>query len=173
MLAKIGIIAVIPFILMGALLITTDTIVVDVREGGPGGHHILVPVPLPLAKVALNFVPEDETTIVCPELYRYRDTLLRVVEELRYAPDGELVRVEEPGTLVSIVKDGSNLKIEVHEDGTDVDIKFPLKAAVRFLTSLEGEEFSAKDLVAAATNTMNGQVVHVVDGEDEVTISVW
>jgi len=173
MLAKIGLIAFIPFLLLGAFLVTTDTVVVDVREGGPDGHHIVAPVPLPLAKFVLNCVPDEETTIVCPELWRYRDTLVKVVDELRYAPDGELVRVEEPGTFVSIVKNGSDLDIEVHDGDSDVEVKFPLKAAARFLARLDGEEFQAKDLLAAATNTMSGQVVHVTDGNDEVKISVW
>lgn len=173
MFLKLGIIFAVPLVLMGGFLLVTDTVVVDVREGGPDGHHIVVPVPLPLAQLALNFAPEEETTITCPELWRYRDAIGRVVEELRKAPDGELVRVEEADTFVSIRKEGSQLLVYVEEDESTVKVKFPLKAVKRFLARLDGDTFTARDLLASASNTMHGQVVHVRDGDDEVKISVW
>jgi hypothetical protein len=127
-----------------------------------------------IASAALNFVPEDETRIHCPELWRYREVIRRVADELRHAPDGELVRVEEPGTFVRVAKQGRYLRVEV-VDGPDceVNVKFPIDSLARFMDRLEGESFSARDLLAALNNTMSGNIVHVRDGDDEVKISVW
>jgi len=170
MFAKIGLLIAIPFILLGMALVTTDTAVVDVREEGT---HLVVPVPLPLVHAALAFVPREESSITCPKLWRYRDAIAQVVEELDRAPDGELVRVVEPGTFVSITKEGRSLGVRVRDDGTEVDVKLPLAAARNFLARLEGDTFTAKDLLASVTHTMSGRVVQVRDGDTRVKVSIW
>lgn len=173
MLAKLGAIVAIPFVLLIGVVVTTDTVVVDVKDK-EDGVHLVIPVPMPLVNFALNFAPQDETTIECAELWQYREPLRRVVAELRKAPDGEFVRVEERDTFVTIRKQGGNLLIHVEEGAeTKVDVKFPLKAADRFLARLDGETFTAKDLMASIGNTTHGEVVHVVDGSAEVKITVW
>ena len=42
---------------MLATVASLGVVVVDVREGGPDGHHIVVPVPLVLAQAALAVAP--------------------------------------------------------------------------------------------------------------------
>ena len=173
MLLKIGVILAIPVVLMGTMAFTTDTVFVDVREGGPDGMLLFIPVPMPLARAALSFVDEGDMAIECPELWRYRDTILKVVRELRHAPDGELVRVQQTGTFVSIEKRGNELAIQVRDGESEVEARLPLKAAERFLTRLDDDTFTPKDILAAMNNTATGQLVHVRDGEDEVKVWVW
>ena len=173
MITKIAVLAMIPFAMTMGMFLTTDTMFVDVKEGGEDGIHLFVPVPMFLASAAMRFVPEEETTLECEELWRYRHAISRVVDELRDAPDGELVRVEERNTLVTITKDGNNLLVHVLEDDTEVKAKLPLNAAHRFLARLEGPTFSVKDLLGATNNTMFGEVVHVTEGDTEVRVWVF
>jgi len=172
MLAKVGLLALIPVVLILGLALTTDTAFVDVKTDDV---HLFVPVPMIVAQVALNFVPEDETEITCPELWRYREPIARVIDELRRGPDGELVSVRDGDTFVLITKEGSNLHVQVETDDgdTQVDVRVPLSAAKKFLARLDGPTFSAKDLLASVNNTINGQVAHVVAEDAEVKVWVW
>ncbi|NNF07867.1 MAG: hypothetical protein HKN21_13975 [Candidatus Eisenbacteria bacterium] len=170
MFAKIGIIAAIPFILLGAFIATTDTAIVDVKDGDT---RIIVPVPVTLAKIAMNFVPQDEMTMESPELYQYRDAIDKVLRELDHAPDGEFVRVKDGQSEVVVEKRGRHFHVEVDDDGTMVRAKMPIKAARRFIDRIDDETFNAKDLLDSFSNTTTGNVVHVIDGDTEVKITIW
>jgi hypothetical protein len=174
MLTKLAILCMIPFAMTMGLFLTTDTMFVDVNvDEGPGGDnfHIFVPVPMFLASAAMNMVPADEMEIECEELWRYREPISKVIEELRRAPDGELVRVEERDTFVTIEKKGNDLRIHVIDGEEEVKVKFPLSAARRFLARLDGPVFNAKDLLAATNNTMFGEVVNV--NADDAQVRIW
>lgn len=53
--SKLGLVFGIPL----AILALTGVMVVDVREGGPDGHRIVLPVPMLLAEVVLCVMPQD------------------------------------------------------------------------------------------------------------------
>ena len=174
MLTKMAILCMIPFAMTMGLFLTTDTMFVDVNvHEGPGGDnlHLFVPVPMFLASAAMSFVPEQDMEIECEELWRYREPISRVIEELRNAPDGQLVKVEERDTFVTIEKKGNDLRIHVIDGEDEVKVKFPLSAARRFLARLDGPAFNAKDLLAATNNTMFGEIVHV--NADDADVRIW
>lgn len=161
----------IPAIFLG-LLASADYAVIDVRQGGPDGMRIIVPVPVSLARLALNFAPAEAKYIEVPEIGQYLPYAERIVEELRGIPDGLLVEIEERHTHVIIEKVGENLDIHV-EDGSDiVDVTVPLNAVLDVLKAYDGTGFDTRDVLRAVRH-LRGDVVHVRSDEEEVRIWVW
>ena len=105
---KLAIVLGVPIALL-ATVASLGIVVVDVREGGPGGSHVVVPVPLVLAQTAVAlapaFAPEDKMRVP-DEALEHMGLAREVIEALAAAPDGELVRVEERNELVVIAKEG-------------------------------------------------------------------
>lgn len=161
----------VPIVMFG-VVISADYAVVDVREGGPDGMHIIIPVPLALARAALSFAPEDAQYIPCPEISGYIPDMQRVVGQLRGARDGVLVSVEERDETVLIRKVGENLEIDVDGDGEEVHVTIPLDAVVGVLDQYDGEGFHTKDLIRSI-GEVHGQLVHVRDGNEEVKVWIW
>jgi len=160
-----------PLVFVG-LLATADYAVVDVREGGPDGMHLIVPVPLSIARMALTFAPDEAKYVEVPEIAQYLPYAERVIEELRGAPDGILVQVEERGESVRIEKVGEALDVHVNEDGSVVDVTVPLDAVIDVLRAYDGRGFDTRDVIRAVGRA-HGNVVHVKDGEDEVKVWIW
>lgn len=151
-------------------------LVVDVREGGPQGQRVVVPVPLVLAQAALAFVPETHTRVELPQEARENLPLARrVVEALAAAPDAELVRVEDGRDLVVVEKAGDVLRVRVSEgDGEQVDVSVPLAAVQEILLDAEDGELDARDVVRALRyNLRHGDLVRVSDHGDRVNVWVW
>jgi hypothetical protein len=169
----------IPLALLATLLtacFATGVAVVDVREGGPDGHRVVVPVPLVIAQAALALAPADATRL---DLSEHGGAELReqlraahgVLEALADAPDGELVRVEEPGTQVVIEKRGGSLHVEVHDGDDDVEVNVPLDAALEAVSG--SGEIDASALVGALRQSRLTKIVDVRSGEDHVQVAIW
>jgi len=154
------------------LLASADYAVVDVREGGPDGMHIIVPVPLSLARIALNFAPSEAKYVEVPEIARYLPYADRIVAELRSAPDGVLVSVEERDQTVHVEKIGDTLEVHVNDDGSVVDVTIPLDAVMDVVRAYDGGGFDTRDLLRAVGRA-HGNLVHVRDGDEEVKVWVW
>src|SRR5512134_1208780 len=95
-------------IAMLATVASLGIVVVDVREGGPDGSRIVVPVPLVFAQAALAIAPmaaPDDKLRLPHEAAEHMGLAREVVEALAAAPDGELVRVEERGEQVVVTKE--------------------------------------------------------------------
>ena len=161
----------VPIVMVG-VVVSADYAVVDVREGGPDGMHIFIPVPLALARVALTFAPQEAQYVPCPEISEYIPDIQRAVGELRRARDGVLVSVEERDETVLIRKVGENVEIDVDGDGEEVHVTVPLDALVDMLDQYDGEGFYTKDLIKSIGG-MRGEVVHVRDGDEEVKVWIW
>ena len=148
----------------------------DVREGGPEGQRIVVPVPLVVAQAALAFVPEVHTRVELPDEAREHLPLAHaVIEALAAAPDAELVRVEDADDLVVIEKAGDQLRVHVTEgDGESVEVSVPLAAVQEILEDAEDGELDARDVVRALRyNLRHGDLVRVADHGDRVNVWVW
>ena len=61
---KVAAILATPLVASGLFLGATGVLLVDVREGGPDGMHIVVPVPLIVAQAALSFAPEEARMVL-------------------------------------------------------------------------------------------------------------
>lgn len=147
-------------------------VVVDVREGGPAGTHIVVPVPLVLAQAALTFVPEEKVRVKMDRAEKYLPLAREMVEALAQGPDGELVRVEEPGEEVVITKEGDTLHVRVHDKDDDVTVNVPLRLALAAVPDAHGRIRMA-NLAGALGSTRFTDLVDVQSGRDHVKVSVW
>lgn len=155
-----------------ALLLSADYAVVDVREGGPDGMRLIIPVPLTIAQIALNFAPAEAKYIQVPEIAPYLPYAERVIEELRGARDGILVSVEERDETVLVRKVGDALEVQVDDHGEEVHATVPFDLVLDILRSYDGEGFDTRDLLRAV-RSVHGDLVHVRNGDEEVKIWIW
>jgi hypothetical protein len=173
--AKLAVILAIPIALL-ATVASLGVLVVDVREGGPDGHRILVPVPLVLAQAALAvapaFAPVDELRIPHKEALRHMGVAREVLQALADAPDGELVRVEERDELVVVAKEGRTLRVQVSGHRENVSVNVPLHLALQALPGEDGRIPTAA-LAGALSAVRFTDLVDVQDGDDHVRIWVW
>jgi hypothetical protein len=147
--------------------------VVDVREGGPNGHHFVIPVPLAVAQTALAFVPADRMHVPMDrEAAKHLPVAREVLEALAAGPDGEIVRVEEEDQLVVVEKQGRSLHVRVRERGNDVDVNLPLAVALAALPDAKGR-ISTGVLATALWSTRFTDLVEVHDGDDHIKVSVY
>ena len=146
--------------------------VVDVREGGPDGHHIVVPVPLALVQTALAFAPEEKVRVKLGRAAKHLPLAREVLEALAAGPDGELVRVEEPGEQVVITKVGDTLRVHVHDGNDDVTVNVPIPLAMAALPDTEGR-IPMASLAGALGGVRFTDLVDVRSGNDHVKVYVF
>jgi hypothetical protein len=174
--AKLAIVLAVPLALL-ATIASLGVVVVDVKEGGPNGHHIIVPVPLVLAQTALAVAPaighHKDMCIKDREALKHMPLAREVLEALADGPDGELVRVEEREEQVVITKVGRSLHVQVHGGhGEDVDVNVPLQLALEALPDAQGH-FRTVALAAALGGVRFTDLVKVKDGNEQVHVYVW
>ena len=158
---------------MFATVASTSFLVVDVQESGPDGVHIVVPVPLFLVQAAASFVPDSKADVDLPEIEEYLPVAEAVIEALREAPDGELVRVEEPHELVVVSKVGDTLEVRVESDDEDVSVNLPLSAAAAILGQVEGGSIHAADVIGVLRTVSRTDLVEVRNGDEHVKVWIW
>jgi hypothetical protein len=171
---KLAVILGVP-IAMLATIASLGIVVVDVREGGPGGHRIVVPVPLVFAQAALAAAPlvaQDKMRVPDGEALEHVGLAREVIEALAAAPDGELVRVEEAKEQVVITKEGRSIHVQVHSDHENVNVTVPLHLALQALPDRSGRIHTAA--IAGALGAVRfTDLVDVQDGKDHVRVYVW
>lgn len=160
-------------LLLGLLVYATGLAVVDIRQDGPGGQRLIIPVPLALANTALFFVDEEDKRIECPEFAPHHDAVMRLARELQRTPDARFVEIEDSGQHVTIDKSGNLLLVEVHDDDKEVSVRVPISALESVIESYDGRSFAGADVLAAIREAPSGEFVRVHDGEDHVRIWVW
>ncbi len=160
-----------PAIFLG-LLLSADYAIIDVREGGPDGMHIIVPVPLSLVRLALTFAPAEAKYVQVPEIAEYMPYVERMIEVLREASDGVLVSVEEGDETVLVEKVGDTIEVHVNNGDDIVDVAVPLDAVLDILRAYDGEGFDTRDLIRAV-GLAHGNIVHVRNGDEEVKVYIW
>jgi hypothetical protein len=161
---------------MLATVASLGVVVVDVREDGPNGHRVVVPVPLLVAQAALAVAPAvapgDKLRIPDNEALEHMGLAKEVLEALAQAPDGELVRVEEPDEQVVITKEGRSLHVRVRGERESVDVNVPLHVALSALPGRDGRIRTAS-LAASLGSLRFTDLVEVHDGDTHVRVWVW
>jgi hypothetical protein len=155
----------------GATVAATGIAWVDVREGGPNGTRIVVPVPLLAAEVVTAFAPIPDIASEMGEAREHLGTARKLLDALRESPDGELVRVEEKDETVVIAKEGDTLRVRVTGRNEDVNVNVPLES-VSHVIRPDGRI----DPAAAVRGLRHARfqtLVEVRDGDDHVKISLW
>jgi hypothetical protein len=171
---KLAIVLGVPIALV-ATVASLGVVVVDVREGGPDGSRIVVPVPLVLAQAAVALAPmaaPDHAMRVPEEAVEHMGLAREVVEALAAAPDGEFVRVEERDETVVITKEGQTLKVRVTGKRESVSVNVPLHLALSALPGRDGRIRTAA-LAGALAGVRFTDIVDVKDGNDHVRVWVW
>jgi len=173
--AKLAVILGVPIALL-ATVASLGVVVVDVREGGPDGNRIVVPVPLVFAQAALAVAPAvapaDKLRIPDNEALEHIGLAREVLEALAAAPDGELVRVEERDELVVVAKEGRFLRVRVSGERENVSVNVPLYLALQALPDEHGRIRTAA-LAGALGGVRFTDLVEVQDGNDHVRVWVW
>ena len=166
--------ALLPIVLAGGAVINTSLMIVDVHDGD---RRLVVPVPLVLAQIALVFAPDDVKRITVPaELVRVLPAAERLITQLRGLQDTELVSVTAQDEKISISKQGHFLLVDVREHRAEqVRVKLPLAGVAAMLESYdsEGGFFRTSKLISALRSAPSGRFVHVIDGDDEISIRFW
>jgi hypothetical protein len=173
MLKLIGVILLAIPMSMLAVVAGTGLMVVDVREGGPGGHHFIVPVPLILAEAALSFAPRHDMHLERPELKQFLPAARQILNALADAPDGELVSVDERDEHVRITKAGGVLKIRVTSSRENVSVDVPFAMAQELLGGVQDGTLTPMAVAGALRHTRFTTLAEVHDGNDHVKVSVW
>jgi hypothetical protein len=172
---KLAVILGVPVALL-ATVASLGIVVVDVREGGPNGNRIVVPVPLVLAQAALaigpSFAPAEKLRVPHDVPLQHIGLAHDVLEALAEAPDGELVRVEDRGEQVLITKEGRSIRVRVQGERENVNVTVPLHLAMQALPDRTGRIRTAA-LAAALSSVRFTDLVDVHDGDDHVRVYVW
>ena len=171
---KLAVILGVPIALL-ATIASLGVVVVDVREGGPDGTRIVVPVPLVFAQAALAVAPAvapADKMRIPDEALEHVGLAREVLEALAAAPDGELVRVEERDELVVITKEGRSLRVRVSGERENVSVNVPLHLALQALPDEHGRINTAA-LAGALGGVRFTDLVEVQDGNDHVRVWVW
>ena len=172
--AKLAVILGVPIALL-ATVASLGVVVVDVREGGPDGTRIVVPVPLVFAQAALAVAPAvapADKMRIPDEALEHVGLAREVLEALAAAPDGELVRVEQRDELVVITKEGRSLRVRVSGERENVSVNVPLHLVLQALPDERGHIRTAA-LAGALGGVRFTDLVEVQDGNDHVRVWVW
>ena len=171
---KLAAVLAVPFALL-ATMASLGVVVVDVQEGGPDGHRIIVPAPLVLAQAALAVAPAiaGEELRLPTEEVPHVEVARDIIKALAEAPDGILVKVEEPDEQVEIRKEGDKIVVRVQgKNGEDVSVNAPLSLALSALPDADGNVSTVK--MAGALGTVRfTDLVDVHDGDTHVRVWVW
>ncbi len=171
---KLAAVLAVPLALL-ATVASLGVVVVDVQEGGPDGHRIIIPVPLVFAQAALAVAPvvAQEELRIPDEAIEHIGIAREILEALADAPDGVLVHVEEPDEEVLIRKEGDKLVIQVRgRNGEDVLVNVPLSLALSALPDSDGR-ISTVAMAGSLSALRFTDLVEVHDGNDHVRIWVW
>ena len=162
-----------PMVLVGSAVMNSSVLLVNVDNED---ISITVPVPLALAQMCLAFAPSEVKRVEVPEIAQYWPYVERIITELRNAPDGVFVEVIDDSDHVRVYKEDDLLKVSVEGGSGErvtVQIPFASMMAVVQAYDIEGEYFRTSRLVGALRAAPSGDLVHVVDGDEEVRIRMW
>ncbi len=109
---------------------------VDVREKGPDGHHIVLPVPMVLARVGVALVPAHAFAGEAADMQEALPAVGALCDSLAKMPDAVLVEVQSTREQVRIAKRGDSLDIDVDDSDGTVHLSVPLASAADLMKDL-------------------------------------
>lgn len=118
-------------ILMGASLVAAliDWAWVDIQTTKSGQKlHLKFPVPISLAGLAWNFVPQEEKRLIVPrEIRENRELILGALQVLEECPDAILINVRTPDARVIVKKSEGKILFDVEVEDATVQGSFAIK----------------------------------------------
>jgi len=174
MLTKIAALTLLPVALVGGVVANSSVMIVEVDADDV---HIIVPVPLSLAQVAVAFAPDDAKYIDIDEAGRYMPYLGRMIEELRNVPENVmLVEVIDGDDHVQLFLEDDNLRVRVEErNDTQINVRIPLASVAAMVNAYDPDtnKLRTSRLVGALRAAPSGDLVHVIDRDEEVRVRMW
>lgn len=155
--------------------VVADWVVVDVQTLDEDAVHVIVPMPLVAADLALAFVPDevfDDATLP-PEVAANRDAILGAVRALADAPDATLVKVDSPDAVVEIAKHGSQLTVVVDADDARVRCAIPIDGVRDALEKWDWQRLDPRLLVDIVHAARPGTLVRVEAEDARVAVLTW
>ena len=148
---------------------------VEVIESGDKAEKVNVNLPLALAEVALDVLPDKMTGKVTEKFQENGITLAdlrKVWAELKDTGDAEFVSVESDKETVRVIRSGQLIQVRVRDNGGDepeqVSVDIPIEV-VDALLSGDGEELNLRAAVQQLS-TRRGDIVNVDDGKSKVRV---
>lgn len=148
---------------------------VEVIDSGDGGDKVNVNLPLSLAEVALDVLPDEVTEKITEKFQEKGITLAdlrKLWAELKETGDAEFVTVESDEETVRVVRAGDLIQVRVEDQSGDdpeqVRVDIPVDV-VDALLSGEGEELNLRAAVQQLSSR-RGDIVNVDDGKSKVRV---
>ena len=174
MLIKLAALTMLPVALVGGVVANSSIMIVEVDTDDV---HIIAPVPLSLVQVAMAFAPDEAKYVQVEEIGEFLPYLERFIDELRAIPDDVmLVEVIDHSDHVRVYKEADALRVQVEEsNGARVNVRVPLGSLAAMVDAYDAETgvLRTSRLVGALRAAPSGDLVHVLDGNDEVHIRMW
>ena len=148
---------------------------VQVIETGDKAEKVSVNLPLALAEVALEVVPDEITGKVTEKFQEHGIKLAdlrKLWAELKNSGDAEFVTVESDEETVHVVREGNLIRVRVSDqsggNNEQVRVDIPIEV-VDALLSGDGEELNLRAAVQQLS-TRRGDIVNVDDGKSKVRV---
>ncbi len=126
-----------PILVFGATVAATGTVQVSVREKGPDGTHLWIPVPAIFFDAALfaapRLIPPEDMADIRADIEPFLPAMRQLAQAIDDLPNATLVEVESPGEHVKIAKRYGSFHIDVHDRDSDVHVQLPARLASRAL----------------------------------------
>jgi hypothetical protein len=159
-------------VIMPALIL--DWVIVDVKTCDKDNVHIIVPVPLQLAGIALSFIPKEDLNVTIPkEVQDNKELITRLFNELKDSPDATLVSVKSNEAQVTISKKGNNLTIDVIAPDAKVHGILPLKETSRMFETWDGQHIQPQLAIKLLADCHPGSILSIDSKEARVHITKW
>lgn len=127
---------------LAAAVASTGVVTVDVREEGPSGTRLLVPVPALVLDLGLGVaqlaVPRDELARIRAEVRPFAPGITELARELERCPDATLVEVTSDRESVRVTKRGHTFVVDVDGHDGQVRVVLPARTLTRVARFLEG-----------------------------------
>lgn len=149
---------------------------IHVQVEGDGDEKVSVNLPISLLRSAAALIPDeahDEIRVGINDLDMDWNDLLTFWEEVKKAPEATYVTIESGDETVKVRKEGDFLVVkttEAGDDGTQVNVTFPLAVIDALLSGPEGT-LNFEGALDALAAYGPGTLITVRDGDE--TVRVW
>lgn len=120
---------------LAATVMASGVVTVDVRETGPGGRRVVVPVPAAILDLGLGVatlaIPAAELRQLRAEAAPFQPALAALARGIEECPDATLVEVVTDRESVRVVKRGSTLVVDVDAEDGQVRLALPARTLTR------------------------------------------
>jgi len=170
----VGTVMVAVFLALFVAMLATNWVVLDVRSLRHEPRHLVMPVPLNMARIPLRMVSRGSFEVPLPRHVEWSvERYLTVLRELQATPEGTVVEVEEDDVVLELSRRGSKLVVETDDGCADVRVSLPFSATLRLLERARQERFEPLEVLDLLASSERGELLAVDAGQASVRITNW